>query len=73
MDKPVADRRCRLCAANDVDALIEELAAELWEGRRHGTLDDFPWERAGPMWQRTFRDFAQTAIDVLDARHEPHL
>jgi hypothetical protein len=70
MVQPVDDRRCRLCTANDLDGLIEDLAAELWESRRHGTLDDHPWAEAGPMWQRIFRDFAHTAIDVLG---EPHV
>ena len=64
---------CRLCAANDLDALIEELAGELWESRRHGTLDDCAWNDAGDMWQSTFRDFAQTVVEVLGARHEAHL
>ena len=66
MDTPTA--RCRICTANDLDALIEELAAELWESRRHGTLDDRGWEDAGDMWQTTFRGFARTAIEVLNAR-----
>ena len=73
MVEPVADARCRLCTANDLEALTEELAAELWESRRHGTLDDWPWADAGPMWQRVFRDFAGTAVEVLGARHEDHL
>uniref|UniRef100_UPI0035CA02FD hypothetical protein n=1 Tax=uncultured Sphingomonas sp. TaxID=158754 RepID=UPI0035CA02FD len=64
---------CRLCAANDLDALTEELAAELWESRRHGTLDDWPWEDASPMWKEIFRGFAATAVEVLAARHEAHL
>jgi hypothetical protein len=71
--EPVADGRCRLCTANDLDALVDELAGELWESRRSGTLDDWPWEEAGPMWQSTFRGFAATAIDVLAARHAAHL
>jgi hypothetical protein len=58
---------------NDHDALIEELAEELWESRRHGTLDDWPWAEAGPMWQSTFRGFAATAIEVLAVRHQDHL
>ncbi len=71
-DNPPAGR-CRLCSANDLDALTEELAAELWESRRHGTLDDWPWADAGAMWQSTFRGFAATAIEVLAVRHGPHL
>jgi len=36
---------CRLCTANDEEALVESLAADLWESRRHGTLDDYPWNQ----------------------------
>jgi hypothetical protein len=57
--------RCRLCAANDRDAVIEKLAADLWESRRHGTLDDRPWSEAGPHWQNIFRQLAQTAVESL--------
>jgi hypothetical protein len=32
--------RCRLCTANDREALVEHVAAALWESRRQGTLDD---------------------------------
>lgn len=39
----------------------------------HGTLDDWPWADAGPMWQRVFRDFAGTAVEALGVRHEDHL
>ncbi len=60
---------CRLCTANDEDALVETLAADLWESRRHGTLDDRPWEQAGDHWQRIFRDFALTALESLRAEH----
>lgn len=62
--------RCRLCTANDREGMIEEVAAKLWEHRRHGTLDDRPWQEAGPMWQSVFREFAGTAVNVIRAgRH----
>ena len=57
--------RCRLCTTNDQVQLIEQLAADLWGSRRHGTLDDRPWLKAGDYWQRVFRDFAATALDSL--------
>ncbi len=69
MDDPTHDSRCRLCTANDLDALREEMAEALWESRRHGTLDDWPWVEAGPMWQRIFREFGDTAVDAMLARH----
>jgi hypothetical protein len=30
---------CRLCTANDCEALIEDLAAKFWEGERDDPLD----------------------------------
>lgn len=60
-----APHRCRLCSANDLDGVIEQLAADLWESRRYGTLDDRPWEEAGEHWQRVFREFAETAVKSL--------
>ncbi|WCM29174.1 hypothetical protein NDN01_09935 [Sphingomonas sp. QA11] len=57
--------RCRLCSANDIDAVIEQTAADLWESRRHGTLDDVPWAQAGEYWQRIFRELAETAARSL--------
>jgi hypothetical protein len=63
-------KRCRICTTNDRHALIEELAADLWETQRHGTLDDWPWSQASPYWQAIFRGFAETAIDLLEGhRH----
>jgi hypothetical protein len=57
--------RCRLCTANDEEALIDDLAGQLWESRRDGTLDDVPWVDAGSYWQRIFQDFARTAVGAL--------
>ena len=57
--------RCRLCTVNDRDALIEHVAAELWESRRHGTLDDWPWAEAGSHWQRIYRELAVTAVEAM--------
>ena len=57
--------RCRLCSANDREAVVEQLAADLWESRRLGTLDDWPWDQTSEYWKRTFRAFAETAVDSL--------
>lgn len=40
MVEPVDESRCRLCTANGLDPLTEGFAAELWEKRQHGALDD---------------------------------
>ena len=52
----------RLWTANDQDALIEHVAEQLWESRRYGTLDDWPWSEAGAHWQQTFRELASAAV-----------
>lgn len=57
--------RCRLCTANDREGVIEQLAADLWNSRRHGTLDDRAWPEAGSYWQRIFREFAETAVQSM--------
>ncbi|WP_304561931.1 hypothetical protein [Sphingomonas immobilis] len=61
--------RCRLCSANDVDALVEELAAELWKYQSVGTLDESPWDQASEYWRHVFRQFAATAVKTMQARH----
>lgn len=59
--------QCRICTSTDPEGLIEHLAAALWESRRHGTPCDWPWNEAGDHWQRTYRQFAETAIEALTA------
>lgn len=61
----VPKHRCRLCTANDVDGIIDQLAEDLWESRRYGTLDDVPFAECGPHWQRVFRELAETAFLAL--------
>ena len=64
--------RCRVCTSNDEAALVEHVAAALWESRRHGTLDDRPWPEAFPYWQRVYRELAETAIESLQVEHAAH-
>lgn len=45
--------------------MIEHLVGKLWESRRHGTLDDWPWPAAGDYWQRIYRELAETANGAL--------
>lgn len=56
---------CRLCGCTDRDGLIERLAAELWDSRQ--IHDYVPWEQAGELWHKGFRELAETAIDSLSA------
>ena len=57
--------RCGLCTANDREALYHHVAAAMWERRRHGTLDDRPWEKAGPYWQEKFLWMAEDAVEAM--------
>jgi hypothetical protein len=54
--------RCRLCTANDHEAVVEKLAPDLAESR-----DECAREDAGPRWQRIFREFAEKAVSSLQA------
>jgi hypothetical protein len=62
---PPDSSRCRLCTANDREALIEELAARMWESRRDPELDPHRWEKAPSYWQRAMRQFAGETIKML--------
>lgn len=69
--EPLVDRpgRCRLCTANDREALYDHVAAAMWERRRHGTLDDRPWPDAGSYWRTKFIELAEDAVEAMAADH----
>ena len=58
--------RCRICSSNDRDALVEELAAEMWATR----IDEQEWPYAdcGPYWQNAMREFAEATVRILEER-----
>lgn len=60
--------RCRLCEANDLDGLADELAETMWSSRRDREIDA-PWERAGEYWHITMRQFARSMIEMLKQDH----
>jgi hypothetical protein len=57
---------CRVCTANDRDALVEELAAEFWKGSCAGPVDGRAWSEAGHYWQPIYRGFADRALHVME-------
>jgi hypothetical protein len=59
---------CRLCTANDRDALIEYLAEKTWDARVSNMPEEVPWSEAGATWQSAFREMAVGAIQALE-RH----
>ena len=66
--------RCRICKANDREALVNDVARAMWETQSSTNPDDEwrPWDRAGPYWQRIMREFANATVKVLKADHLPH-
>lgn len=57
--------RCRLCTSNDEDAVIEHVAADMWESRMERVEDRTPWKEAGATWQTAFREMAVAAQQAL--------
>jgi hypothetical protein len=56
-------QRCRLCTVNDREALIEQLARELWV-RHRGGMDNWRWEDCGAYWQTVFMGLAWDFADL---------
>lgn len=58
---------CRICTANDEEALVEQMAEAMWSTQEStDTHTDWsPWEDAGPYWQRIMRDYARASLGVL--------
>ena len=55
--------RCRLCTANDLDELREQIAATMWSGRVGGVV----WSEAGPYWRAKMLELADDALRALTA------
>jgi hypothetical protein len=41
------------------EALVEEIAATMWESRRDGVMESRVWANAGEYWQKPFREMAR--------------
>ena len=57
--------RCRLCTSNDEDAVIEHVAAYMWESRMERVEDRTRWEDAGATWKTAFREMAVAATQAF--------
>lgn len=59
--------RCRICGANDREALIEDMARAMWDTQKKTSKHDEwqPWDQAGLYWQTIMRQFAAATLDVL--------
>lgn len=64
-DMEAESHRCRICTANDLEALVEETAQAMWEIERPSDPHEVPWADAGGHWQALFRGFATAALGVL--------
>lgn len=56
MTKP----RCRICTANDEEALIEDMAAAMWN-----VAADPPWSEASDYWKRQMVAHARAVLARL--------
>lgn len=64
--------RCRICGANDREALREDIARSMWDTQKSSTPEDEwrPWDEAGPYWQSVMRQFAGATIEAItDNKH----
>ena len=59
--------RCRLCTANDKEAIVEQLAERLFTNHR-AHASPVPWESAGIYWHFAFRDLARSVLEMLEHR-----
>ncbi|WP_126174554.1 hypothetical protein [Altericroceibacterium xinjiangense] len=59
--------RCRLCDANDHEALAEDMAREMWASLATNDphAEWHPWDEAGHYWQRVMRQYAEAVIRTL--------
>lgn len=57
---------CRICTANDREALIDDLARAFWESGTGETFDDRFWEDAGSYWRPIYRGFAERALLTME-------
>jgi hypothetical protein len=57
--------QCRLCTSNDENAMIEHVAAYIWETRMERVEDRTPWKEAGATWQTAFLEMAVAAQQAL--------
>lgn len=58
---------CRICTANDEEALIEQMAEAMWS--TYATTDTHtewaPWDKAGPYWRTIMLNHARAALRVV--------
>ena len=64
----MSEHRCRLCAADDLEALRDELAQALWQQHRGAFERDISFDQIGPYWLMVYRGLADDAIELL--RHK---
>ena len=58
---------CRICTANDHDALVEDMAKAMWDTQITTDMhtDWEPWEEASPFWQTRMREFATASLHAI--------
>jgi len=63
---------CRICSANDEEALVEDVARTMWDTQRSSDPGDewSPWDQAGDYWQTAMRQFARATVKALRAEEQ---
>lgn len=62
--------RCRICTANDRQALILDMAIAMWDTQTNGdTHTDYePWPEASPFWQQRMLEFAEASLKAIERK-----
>jgi hypothetical protein len=60
--------RCRICTANDREALIEDMARAMWDSQESTNPDDEwqPWDKAPPYWHGLMRSYATDCLKQIE-------
>lgn len=60
---------CRICTANDEEALVDAIAEAVWALTPE---DGRSWANAGDYWQQTLREQARAMVKVARAGRPDH-
>jgi len=60
--------RCRICTANDREALTEDMAQAMWESQKSTNPDNEwqPWDKAPPYWHGLMRQYAAECLKEIE-------
>jgi hypothetical protein len=67
---PSVVARCRICTANDREALVLEMAIAMWDTQvTAASHSDYePWPEASPFWQQRMLEFAEASLRAIERK-----